>query len=343
MKKICSAIFNIAIILLAFSLLTMLFMPKYVDKNVDGRITAEFYREKDNIDVIFIGSSTVQADISPMVLYQEGNIKAYNRSNSSQVIPLSYYMAKDAIKRKKPKLIICDVGFIYQSDDYIDEGASRKSLDSMRWSVDKYNAIKAMLGSEEHFIDYVFPILRFHSRWNDLSIEDIKYLLYKPTVTYNGQLLDFRTIEENRIYDPYSLDETIIASDRNMKYLEDLSKLCRENNIELALIKLPMVNGNWNRNLDEQIQIFADSNDISYKSFIDDFDSIGLDMYSDFHDVQHMNSYGAEKFTKVLYKYIVDNYELSIDGGTKTFDKKLERYKNAFNNKIPSERVDDGI
>ena len=37
MKKTINIIIKIISVLLAFSLLTMLFMPKYIEKNTDGR------------------------------------------------------------------------------------------------------------------------------------------------------------------------------------------------------------------------------------------------------------------------------------------------------------------
>lgn len=335
-KNLIVIIFKVCVAIALFVCLNLLFMPKYIEENTDGRITAEFYREKTPIDVIFTGSSLVHAGISPMVMYREYGISAYDRSNSSQTIALSYYIAEDTIKRNKPKLIVADVGFIYEAADYVDEGASRKSLDGMKWSSSKVNAIKAMMDETEYFTDYMFPILRFHSRWNDLKSEDIKYLFYKPTVTANGQLIQFDLFDGAVSYDPYHLDEGVIACDENMEYLQKLADLCKENDVQLALIKMPSYECNWNKDLDKQMSDFADLNGIKYKSFIEDYDSIGLEL-EDLTDRQHMNSYGAEKFSTVLGEYIVNNYSVSDvreDNSIKAvFDKKLERYNTLMNEK----------
>lgn len=340
MKKALSVILKIAAVLLAFSILTLLFMPKYIEKNADGRITAEYYREKTDIDVIFVGSSTVHSGVSPMTLYKEYGISSYTRSNSSQVIALSYYMAEDAVKRNKPKLVVCDVGFIYQDFDFVDEGASRKALDSMRWSKSKSDAIKELMDESENYIDYVFPILRFHSRWNDLSSEDLKYLIYKPSVTYNGQLLRFDTVSPDVDYNPYMLEEGTVAGDENMAYLKKLCELCKNNDIDLLFIKMPMIEGNYSRSLDKQVSDFASENGTLYHNFIEDFDEIGLTK-DEFADGHHLNSIGAEKYSKVLGQYIKDNYDIPDvrqDAKIKAvFDKKLDKYENAIKNRIPSE------
>lgn len=341
MRKLFSIIAKIICVIIAFSLLTMLFMPKYIEKNVDGRITAEYYREKTPIDVIFVGASTVQADISPMTLYREYGITAYDRSGPSQVVPISYAVIMDSIKRNKPELVVMDVGFIYQPDDYVDEGASRKSLDSMRWSKYKANCINAVMGPTENYLDYVFPILRFHSRWNDLNLEDLKYWVYKPNVTYNGQVLQFSDEGRYEEVNHYMLDSSVVASERTMMYLQMIVDACNENNVQLLFIKLPLIKGNWNEAIDNQVTDFAIDNKVNYYCLTESFEEIGLDINSDYTDGQHMNSYGAEKFSVFIGKYIKDNYSVSdrtLDESTKNvFDRKLEKYEDSIKNKKPSE------
>lgn len=343
MKKASSIIIKIIAVIIAFIMLNLLFMPKYIEKNADGRITAEYYREKTGIDVIFAGSSTVQAGISPMVLYREYGITAYDRSNSSQVIPITYCMIQDAIKRNKPELVVVDVGFLYQPDDFVDEGSSRKSMDSLKWSKAKFDCILDIMDETENITDYVFPILRFHSRWNDLSLEDLKYWVYKPDVTYNGQMLQFQTEDGSAEYNPYNLDDTVKATDKTMDYLQKIIDVCKSNDVQLMFIKLPMIRGNWNDSIDSQITDIANNNGVLYFNFIEDYDDIGLVRPDDFSDEQHMNSFGSEKFTKYLGKYIIENYSVTNRAGDeaykKVFDKKLERYESAMEDRIPSEPV----
>ena len=339
-KKVIKVLIRIIAVLLAFVLLNLLFIPKYIEKNQDGRLTAEYYREKTPIDVIFVGSSTVEAGISPMVLYRDYGITAYDRSNASQVIQLSYYLIEEAIKRNKPELVVLEVGFIYPDADYVDEGASRKSLDYMKWSKSKVDCINAMMGEQEHFIDYVFPILRFHSRWNDLTTEDLKYWVYKPSVTLNGQLLAFDGLDGADItYDPYGLEAGQLACEQNISYLQKVCDVCKENDVQLMLIKLPLVRGNWNHEIDAQVADVASKNGVNYVNYIDEFDSIGLDAKNDYGDNQHMNYYGAEKFTTILGSYIRENYTVSDRSNDakvkKVFDKKLDNYNTLAQNKVP--------
>lgn len=329
-RKIVINLIKVCIAAFLFVSLNLLFMPKYIGENEDGRIMPEYYREKTPIDVVFTGSSLVQAGISPMSMYRDFGITAYDRSNSSQTIALSYYVIEDTIKRNKPELIVADVGFMYESEDYVEEPSTRKSLDGMKWSSTKSNCIKAMMGKEEHFIDYVFPILRFHSRWNDLDINDLKYMYYKPTVTKNGQLMHFEVNEDYVEPIPYKIEEDTLICEYNLYFLQKICDICNANNVQLYLIKMPSIQGNWCRTFDSQIEEIANRNNVIYKSYIDDFEQFNFDIYNDFYDTQHMNCSGAEKFSKVLATDINNNFNITDRRNDikikNIFDSKLEKY-----------------
>ena len=64
MRKIIKICLITAASLFLFLTLNLLFMPKYIEEDNDGRITAEFEREKLNNDVLFVGSSLVQISMS---------------------------------------------------------------------------------------------------------------------------------------------------------------------------------------------------------------------------------------------------------------------------------------
>ena len=53
------------------------------------------------------------------------------------------------------------------------EEYNRMTLDGMRWSVSKVQAIRASMLPEEHFIDYVFPLLRYLCRVSELTSYDL--------------------------------------------------------------------------------------------------------------------------------------------------------------------------
>ena len=60
------------------------------------------------------------------------------------------------------------------------------TLDGMRWSETKWNAIETSMCEGENMLDYIFPLLRYHSRILELDSNDIRYFSDRKKVTHNG-------------------------------------------------------------------------------------------------------------------------------------------------------------
>lgn len=341
MKKVLTILGKIALVLILVSVLTGLFMPKYVHENQDGRITGEFYREKLDTDIIFAGSSVAYSGISPVTLWKDYGITSFIRGNSSQTMWQSYYMLEDAIKVHKPKLAVVDVGFMRNGDDYAEEPANRKALDGMRWSGSKWDCIKASMYEEEKMIDYVFPIFRFHSRWKDLNGDDFKYLFYTGYVTHNGQLIDMNGPDEDfTIAKEYLNERGNEIGPKNEEYLVKLIELCQSNDVQLMLMRVPRCTVNWTDDNDALIQKISDENNITYINYDKLADEIGIDFYTMTPDSgEHLNTLGAEVFSDYLGDYLITHYDIprhdDDEAYVKVWSRKMERYereKNEYGN-----------
>ncbi|MCR5672471.1 MAG: hypothetical protein K6F87_02005 [Lachnospiraceae bacterium] len=323
------AINLIKIILIVFLVITLnrIFMPKYINENPDGRITQEYYPFSRYCDVLFVGSSTVYSGIDPRVLWDEDGISSYIRANASQTMWISYYMTEDALRCHKPELVCLDMTFIKYDDDFVEEPSTRKSLDGMRPGISKINCIKASMGEDEKMAEYIVPLFRFHSRWKELTWDDIRYAWYFKNVTKNGHLPDDTT-------DPADSDvlEYFGSADRispkNEQYLRKTIELCRDNDIQIMLFKMPSLSGNWSSMLDERIEDIANEYNVSYINFDAYNDDIGLDYTVDTPDKgSHLNSKGAEKFSRYLGDHIKDRYVITDRRGEKGYDRYWNKHK----------------
>ena len=72
----------------------------------------------------------------------------------------------------------------------VKEAFNRLTIDQMRWSAEKIGMIRASMTEEETLASYVFPILRYHSRFDELTKEDFEYLFKVKDNTYNGYLVN---------------------------------------------------------------------------------------------------------------------------------------------------------
>ena len=171
--------------------------------------------------------------------------------------------------------------------------------------------IKGSMTDAENFVDYIFPLSRYHSRWSELTKDDVKHIFSKDKVTHNGYYMRVDTKPQQEFPDPTPLTDYKLG-DKAMGYLQKMTDLCKEKGVKLVLIKAPTEYPYWYEQWDEQVQQFADENDVDYINFIPLQNDIGLDMSQDTYDAGlHLNTTGAEKMADYFGKYLVENYNLT--------------------------------
>ena len=323
----------IIIFILIFILLNMLLSPKYMTDLVEGSMISQYYREDKNHEVIFIGDCEVYANFSPMVMYEEQGITAYVRASSQQLIWQSYSILEETLKYEKPKIVVFNVNSM-RYDEPVSEAYNRLTIDKMKWSKQKVDIINASMTDEEDFLSYVFPILRYHSRFDKLTKEDFEYLFKTKNNTHNGFLINKNIKPVENLPTKRKLSNYKFA-DICYEYLDKINKICKDNNIELVLIKAPSLYPYWYDEYEEQIKEYAQRNQIDYYNFKDKIDEIGIDFSMDTYDAGlHLNLDGATKMSKYFAKILKDNYNLidyrENEEINNIYQKKLTEYKEAI-------------
>ncbi len=317
--KITAALLVLAVVLFACQ---CVLTPKYVSEAQDGRLVAEYYDSDKNHDVVFVGDCEVYENISPITLWQEYGIASYLRGSPQQLIWHSYYLMEETLKYETPKAFVFNVLSMKYGEPQ-SEAYNRLALDGMKWSGTKVDAINASMTEEEDFITYLFPLLRFHSRWSELKGEDFKYAFQDtPQLSVNGYLMrvDVEGIEELR--EGQMLSDYTIA-DVCWEYLDKMRTLCEENGVELILMKAPTNTPTvyWYEEWDEQVKAYAEKHGLRYYNFLENIDDIGLDYMTDTYDRGfHLNLSGAEKLSAYFGKILVDELELTDHRGDPVYD-----------------------
>ncbi len=298
------------IVVLTLFLLQCLLVPKYVDGVVEGAFIAEYYEEENkDFDVIFIGDCEVYENFSPVVLWENYGINSYIRGSAQQYIWQSYYLLEDTLNYSTPDVVIFNV-LSLQYGEAQSEAYNRMSLEGMRWSSSKVKSILASMTSEESFLDYVFPILRYHTRWSELTSADIQYMFSSEKVTFNGyymrvDALPAENVPTGKPLGDYSFD------DNAWKYLDMMVELCEEKGITLILIKAPSLYPYWYDEWDEQVVEYAEAHGLTYINFLELTDEIGIDYNTDTYDAGlHMNLSGAEKLADYLGGVLSEEFGL---------------------------------
>lgn len=309
-KKIIINAAAILFLLAAVFFLQELLMPKYMSEIPEGNLIEEYYDEVKKHDVIFIGDCEVFSNVSPVALWEQYGITSYIRGSAQQLVWQSYYLLEETLRYEKPKAVVFNV-LAMKYNEPQKEAYNRLTLDGMKLSKQKIGAIKASMMPDEELITYIFPILRYHSRWKELSAEDFKYVFGKKKVSHNGYLMrvDIKPvgyIPKGRMLADYSFGEN------SYYYLEKMTKLCKDNGIDLILIKSPSVYPYWYPEWDQQMVDFAKENDLTYINFLNIAeDEIGIDYSKDtFDGGLHLNLSGAEKFSAYLGRILSEDFNI---------------------------------
>ncbi len=309
-KRILISVCAILILALIFAFLSALVPLKYTDrKQQEGLLSGEYYGEAGGHDLLFIGDCEVYESFVPAVLWEKYGISSYVRGTPQQLVWQSYYLLEEMLKYEKPKAVVYNVLALKYGTPQSEE-MNRMTLDGMKWSMSKVNAIRASMTEEESFIDYLFPFFRYHSRITELTADDFKYAFADvPTVSHSGYLMQTDIEPMTEETKPFSNFDPL--PDRAMDYLEKMRVLCEENGIELILVKAPTNSWRyyWYENWEEQIKQYATEKSLSYYNLIDKCDEIGIDWTTDTYDAGlHLNVYGAEKTSDYFGKILSESH-----------------------------------
>lgn len=297
----------IAVFIAAVWLLGRLLEPKYMSGVLEGAMTAEYYNEENPHDVVFIGDCEVYENFSPVKMWEEQGITSYIRGSAQQLIWQSYYLLEEVFERESPRVVVYNVQSM-KYDEPQSEAYNRMTLDGMPLSKTKIEAIKASMTGDEELISYLVPLLRYHSRWSELSAEDIEYIFSRDSVTVAGYLMRADVEPMTKLPTAPVLDDYTIG-DTCWEYLDKIREKCDANGATLILIKSPSLWPHWYDEWDAQISSYAEKHGLDYINFLPLAEDIGLDMQTDTYDGGlHLNVYGAEKLSAYFAQILSESY-----------------------------------
>ncbi len=293
----------------------LLLRPKYMGEVTEGALTAEYYEAYGDHDVLFIGDCEVYENFSTVQLWREFGINSFIRGGAQQLVWQSYYLLEDALRYETPDVVVFNVLALMYNEPQ-NEAYNRMALDGMRWSPTKWNAIRASMCEDENIVEYLFPILRYHSRWNELTSEDFKYWFHKDTISFNGYYLRREIMPAGEMPPARPLADPNFGS-KAMEYLDKMTELCKEKGIHLVLIKSPSLYPHWYDEWDEQMEKYAQEHGLLYINMLPIAqEEIGIDYSLDTYDAGlHMNVTGAEKCASYLGRILVEKYGLTDHRG----------------------------
>lgn len=328
-KKALTVVLVVAIVVGSLWFLQELVTPKYMTDIVEGAMIAEYYEEEKDHDVVFVGDCELYENISPVTLWEEYGINSFIRGSAQQLIWQSYYLMEETLEYEKPDVIVFNV-LAMQYNEPQSEAYNRMTIDGMKLSGSKIKSIQASMTEEESMVDYIFPLLRYHSRITELEQADFTYLFHKDKVTHNGYYMRVDVKGAGEIPEGKPLGDYNFG-DNAYKYLDMMVELCEKHDVELVLVKAPSLYPYWYEQWDAQMVDYAKEHGLKYYNFLDKIEEIGLDFSKDTYDGGlHLNLSGAEKLSRYMGDILVKDCGLESRRGDKHLEevwkKKIELY-----------------
>ncbi len=295
-----------------------------------GAGTSTWYEYKsldeNSVDVIFLGTSHVYSGVDPMYIYENSGITGYALGCAGLHYDLAALSLEEILRTQSPKVVFLDMSAIHYNSQQ-KESLIHIFADQISFSVPKLKY--AFQNGSASPLDIMFPLFRYHSRWDEISQTDFRYVFGELDETYTrGHYISYNSKEDYfRFYDDKLAEKDYSPSEETIEILRGMKELCEENGAELVLMKIPTTK--WYISRSEASQEAADEIGVSFLEMYYDFDEMGMDAETDFRDLKgHLNQQGAEKTSAYLMNYIEENYDLEDQrGSNQRWDDDLIQYK----------------
>ena len=326
---------KLKMILIAVLFMSGILLPYRYAENVlrekvsDNDTVYRFYQEPgDSIDVLFVGSSHAYRGVSPLELWEESGITSYVLATPSQTFACSYYLIKEGIRTQHPKVVALELyGSAYKADY---NGISRlhQAIDCIPFNTVKMELFRELLPRTLSFherLEFYFPIIRYHSRWDQLTKTDF----VMAESSKKGYEIDCRITPEEKS-EPEAGTKKI--SGRALEYLDKIIALCKEEQVELVLWQAPMAASDQYQNVMKKmnwVMEYAKPQGALIADLERHTEAIGLDYAVDFRDAEHLNAYGVTKITRYLSSFLQNQFSLEDHRGDPAYaawDAEFSRY-----------------
>ena len=286
---------------------------------------AEFFEQKADYDVFFVGSSRMMNGVFPMELWERRGIVSYNWAQAGHPTPAYYWIMRLALDYKQPKLMVIDCyGMQMDVKTTAVFGLMHISMDSFPLSLNKIRAAYDML--DDPYIDveeysegerrsafnllWTFPV--FHSRWDQLTEED-----FRPQKNMTRG-----AIANNEMFwgefVPDDSEKGKVTETIGMDYLRRAVEECQSRGIDVLLTYIPLFADAKQQACADYAGKIAEEYGVDYLNF---FDMDVANYHVDFADsAGHLNTAGARKITDYIGAYIAERYGIPDRRGEAAYE-----------------------
>lgn len=332
LKNVTSCIVFLGILIFFFINITWLFRG---NEGISRKLIQGF-KNQGNVDVVLVGGSTEYCFYSPMQVWKESGITSYNYATSRSRLDLVESFVKDVRETVRAKLFVIDVRTIAMLQEQIDEVVIRNWSDSLNpLSVTRIEGINNYILTREYDIydlpSYYLDIIKYHSHTDVLAKAD-QWGYMNSQGVYNKEK---GFVPETKIapFVKNNWDEQ--RKQLNSLQMQSINRIldyCDKERIQVLFICCPYIFSQQDMGVINTCGDIIEERGYTFENFNKHVDEIGLDYETDFYDANHVNYWGAVKYTQYFNDYLVKNYELEDHRG----DTKYEQWDRDYEDLLPT-------
>ena len=309
-------------------MVSCLLLQQYLLRNVDHnslRVEGFYQEERDSLDVVFIGASDIYTSFMPGRAYEQHGFTSYLLASESITSEGVITAVKEVVRTQHPSLIVIEANaFLYgDSDNETNEAHVHKFFDNLPFSINKLNYINKKVPVDQKW-EYCFPLIKYHGLWNELP-DRVNMMQSNFSLDVRGYnvLKGFRTTAKVFKSDTPSLNAQLSEETGELdldpelqQNLFDLLDYSKEQNLNVIFVRAPhfVTEKTYDRvKRSNKMASILKERGFSYYAFENNTAAIGIDDSRDFYNEDHMNVYGAIKFTDFLADGLVNSESLEID------------------------------
>jgi len=300
-----------------------------------------FYQEpEDSLDAVYIGSSNCYAYWNSMTAWEEHGIAVWTYACPGMMFEAAEYIIKEGRKTQPDAVYVVNINAI--SNPKIESSKIHRTTDYMPMSLNKLalvNRLTKVNGySFSESLEYYFPLIVYHDRWDELSQQDFNYELdgLKGASYYPGYLN--KTKDVSKSYE--KIEEAGTLPENHAYTINKLLDYCDKEKVKVLFVTVPRRETNA-----DDVKLLNAANELIESRGYDTlnlhnaYDEIGIDLTQDYYNNPHTNIHGSLKFTNHVSEYLIEKYGFTDKRNNKAYSSWNEGWE-AYTEKIDSSVLD---
>ena len=346
-KAIVKVLLLFTFLMVIINLITPIFILK---TNHRGKLIEGLYNHTGNeYDVVLMGGSHMNSGIDPNVLWHDYGITSFNYATGGQSIDITYYILKEVLKNHKNPIVVVDAYYLTRIAEYGDKGYISNAIDNMKFSLNKLDTIKNCVPPKD-IVSYLFPLLKYHYRWNELIYRDFNYNSAEEYYAKGFAAGTKKYGKDSSTYNQTSntISGTVDLAPKASLYLDKIIDLCKKNNLKLILVNTPCdynadsKSDAWSKQkakLFNKVAEVAKKNHVQFINYNDKMDEIGFDFKNEMYNSGHLNISGSTKVSKDFGNFLKENYKLEDHRSDSRYSQWNTDYKRSQTAKYMSDEI----